>query len=393
MLGYFIQLLPFSICYGYTMQMIMRRNKNQLLDTVTYLIAGLGIYFLCYSYECNPESSPLALLVTDLLSQWITPMIVPLSLAIMNGLKRRKMFSDDVVIWFLPGIILGVAGTIVHLTDMDEKWHILICRKAFNIVIAIEMLYIFISNFTKMGGKDFAWHRLLTFFTKNSASRPLMVIGVSINVFILLISSRLIVGPESFYEYYYIGLCRSLIISFVLLLLCNTLVQANTPWITLKSLFDPNIQLTQSDDEEEEELAKAMQEGELKGELPSEISLMTPTESSQVLDRIDQLASELRKYMEEDMAYLQPDISIDKVSAKLGTNRFYISRLVNVEQSMSFRDYVNSLRIEHAKVFMSAHPEATQEQIAEECGFSSASYFNRKFKQITGRSPQDWRNN
>lgn len=39
MLGYFIQLLPFSICYGYTMQMIMRRNKNQLLDTVTYLIA------------------------------------------------------------------------------------------------------------------------------------------------------------------------------------------------------------------------------------------------------------------------------------------------------------------------------------------------------------------
>ena len=120
---------------------------------------------------------------------------------------------------------------------------------------------------------------------------------------------------------------------------------------------------------------------------------MNPTESSELLDRVDHLAQALRKYMEVDMAFLQPDITIEKVSARLGTNRFYISRLVNVEQSMSFRDYVNSLRIEHAKVFMSAHPEATQEQIAEECGFSSASYFNRKFKQITGRSPQDWRNN
>lgn len=391
MLGYFILLLPFSICYGYAMQMIMRRNKNQLLDTVTCLIVGLGIYFLCYSYECNPDSSPTALLIVDLTEQWVTPAIVPLSMAIMNGLQRKKMFSNEVLVWFIPGFFLGIGGTLVHLLQLGEVWHQRICVMSFNIVIGIEMLVVFVNNFIKMGGKNFAWHRLLTFFTSNSASRPLMVIGVSFNVFILQMSERLFFGPSSFYEYYYLGIFRMLLVSFILLLMFNTLAQANLPWLTLKSIFEPTILVSQNDDEEEE-IARVVSKDQVIGGLPMDISTMPTKESSEALDKVDELAKELRKYMEEELAYLQPDISIEKVSAKLGTNRFYISRLVNVEQAMSFRDYINSLRIEYAKKYMDKHPEAKQEQIAEECGFSSASYFNRKFKQITGLSPQDWRN-
>ena len=190
MLGYFILLLPFSICYGYAMQMIMRRHKNQLLDTVTYMIAGLSIYFLCYSYECNPESSPTALLVVDLVEQWITPAIAPLCMAIMNGLKRQKMFSNGVLAWFIPSVLLGIGGTLVHILHLGEEWHQWICVYAFSIILGIEMVVIFVSNFIKMGGKNFAWNRLYTFFTRNTASRPLMVIGVSINVFILLMMER-----------------------------------------------------------------------------------------------------------------------------------------------------------------------------------------------------------
>ena len=383
-------MLPFSICYGYAMQMIMRKNKSQLLDTITYLIAGLGIYFLCYSYECNPESTPVELLVVDLLEQWVTPAIAPLSLAIMNGLQRKKMFSNDVIVWWIPALLLGLGSTFVHVLNLGEEWHQMICITAFNVVMGIEMLAIFVINFIKMGGKDFAWHRLATFFTGNTASRPMMVVGVSINVFILLMAERLIVGPSSFYDMTVFNVVRLLVLSFVLLLLFNAMAQSNNPWITLRSIFEPVI-ISQSEDEEEEELAQIMNKEHDMGELPSELSSMTPVQSAEVLKRVDLLSDALHKYMEEEHAYLQPDITIEKVSAKLGSNRFYISRLVNVEQAMSFRDYINSLRIEHAKRFMSEHPDATQEQIAEECGFSSASYFNRKFKQITGLSPQDWR--
>lgn len=390
MLAYFILLLPFAICYGYAMQMIMRRHKNQLLDTVTYLIAGMSIYFLCYSYECNPESSPTSLLVVDLVEQWVTPALAPLSMAIMNGLKRQKMFSKDVMLWFIPSVLLGVSSTLVHTLSLGEEWHQRVCVNAFDIIMCIEMIAIFVSNFIKMGGKNFAWHRLYTFFTRNTSSRPLMVIGVSINVFILLMTERLIVGPASFHSLDIIDIFRLVSISFVLLLLFNTMAQANAPWLTLKSLFDPTVVALQN--EEEEDLAEIHLNNDIVGKLPSEINTLPASESAAILDKVDQLAGALHKYMEDEMAFLQPDISIEKVSAHLGTNRFYISRLVNVEQAMSFRDYVNSLRINYAKKYMTEHPDATQEQIAEECGFSSASYFNRKFKQTTGLSPQDWKN-
>lgn len=391
MLRYYILLFPFSICFGYLMQMLLRRNKTPLFQVVTGFIAALAGYYLCYSYECDSQSTELSLLITDLAEKWVTPMTIPLALAIMNGLKRQPMFSLTVRLWFIPSILLGLASTSVHLFGLGEEAHHWVCSVAFDVILGIGMTYVFIRNFLQMGGKDFAWHRLLSFFTKNSASRPLMVIGVSLNVFILSMAERLFWGPSSFNDYMVIGIIRLLFISLILLLMFNALSQASSPWITLKSIFDTTYINVQTQ-EEEEQVEEANAGGSMAGVLPSQLPTLSSSESSVVLENIDRLAASLSKYMEEEKAFLQPDISIEKVAAQLGTNRFYISRLVNVEQSMTFRDYINSLRIDYAKEYMKEHPTETQEQVAFACGFSSASYFNRKFKLITGHSPQDWKN-
>lgn len=388
MLRNYILLFPFAICFGYLMQMLMRRNKTPLLKVVIALVAALAVYYLCYSYECDPQSSELSLLIADLLVQWITPVTIPLGMAIMNGLKRQKMFSTSVRLSFIPGILLGLAGTSVHVFGLGEEAHHWVCRVTFDTVLGIGMTFVFFRNFIMMGGKDFAWHRLLTFFTKNSASRPLMVIGVSLNVFILSMAERLFWGPSTFNDYIVLGTLRLLAISMVLLLLFNALMQAESPWITLKSIFD----ITTINPEEEEQPEENSPEKEEMGVLPSELPTLSSSESTLVLENVDRLAASLSKYMKDEKAFLQPDISIEKVAAQLGTNRFYISRLVNVEQAMTFRDYINSLRIEYAKDYLKKHPTATQEQVAFACGFSSASYFNRKFKQVAGLSPQDWKN-
>lgn len=390
MLRYYILLFPFAICFGYLMQMLMRRNKTPLLKVVIGLIAALSCYYLCYGYKCDPQSSEFSLLIADLVQLWATPVTIPLAMAIMNGLKRQRMFSTAVRLWFIPGILLGMAGTSVHVLDLGAEAHHWICQVTFDIELGIGMTYVFFRNFIMMGGKDFAWRRLMTFFTKNSASRPLMVIGVSLNIFILSMAERLFWGPSTFNDYIVLGTFRLLAISMVLLLLFNALMQADSPWITLKSIFDTTvINTTQEEEEQPEEPIPAET---AVGPLPSELPTLSSTESTAVLENIDRLASALTRYMKDEKAFLQPDISIEKVAAQLGTNRFYISRLVNIEQSMTFRDYINSLRIDYAKNYMKEHPTETQEQLALACGFSSASYFNRKFKQITGLSPQDWKN-
>ena len=391
MLGYYLLLFPFAVCFGYLMQMLMRRNKTPLLKVVTCQIAALACYFLCYSYEGDPNTS---LLIADLAKQWITPLAIPLGMAIMNGLLHKKMFTTAVCLWFIPGILSAIAGTMVHVLGWGEEAHHRICGNLFDLVTGVEMVYFFVRNFLHMGGRDFAWERLITFFTKNSASRPLMVIGVSFIVVTLMMMERIIFGPASYYEYYYLGVVRLLINSFVLLLLFNALSLANSPWITLKSLFDISTPVAEGLEEEEEELISTTEEEKeapaITG-LPSHISTMSPVESTHVLDQIDRLSIAFKKFMEEDKAFLNADLTIEKVSAHLNTNRFYISRVVNIEHSMTFRDYISTLRINYAKKYMEAHKDANQEQVALACGFSSASYFNRRFKQITGISPQDWK--
>ena len=392
MLGYYLLLFPFAVCFGYLMQMLMRRNKTPLLKVVTCQIAALACYFLCYSYECDPNSSATSLLIADLAKQWITPLAIPLGMAIMNGLRHKKMFTTAVCLWFIPGILSAIAGTMVHVLGWGEEAHHRICGNLFDLVTGIEMVYFFVRNFLHMGGRDFAWERLITFFTKNSASRPLMVIGVSYNVFMLCLIGRFLYTPSSFYEFLILGGIRLVVISMVLLMLFNALSQVNSPWITLKSIFDTSKISIQSLDDEEA-LAAAESDKSEDEPLPSEIPTMTPAESKVVLERIDRLSEALHRFMIDEQAYLQSDISIEKVAAHLGTNRFYISRMINVEQSMTFRDYINSLRIEYAKTYLKQHMNVTQDHVAYACGFSSASYFNRKFKQMTGISPQDWRKN
>lgn len=392
MLGYYLLLFPFAVCFGYLMQMLMRRNKTPLLKVVTCQIAALACYFLCYSYECDPNSSATSLLIADLAKQWITPLAIPLGMAIMNGLRHKKMFTTAVCLWFIPGILSAIAGTMVHVLGWGEEAHHRICGNLFDLVTGVEMVYFFVRNFLHMGGRDFAWERLITFFTKNSASRPLMVIGVSYNVFMLRLIGRFLYTPSSFYEFLILGGIRLVVISMVLLMLFNALSQVNSPWITLKSIFDTSKVSIQSLDDEEA-LAAAESDKSEDEPLPSEIPTLTPAESKVVLERIDRLSEALHRFMIDEQAYLQSDISIEKVAAHLGTNRFYISRMINVEQSMTFRDYINSLRIEYAKTYLKQHMNVTQDHVAYACGFSSASYFNRKFKQMTGISPQDWRKN
>ena len=385
-------LFPFAVCFGYLMQMLMRRNKTPLLKVVTCQIAALACYFLCYSYECDPNSSATSLLIADLAKQWITPLAIPLGMAIMNGLRHKKMFTTAVCLWFIPGILSAIAGTMVHVLGWGEEAHHRICGNLFDLVTGVEMVYFFVRNFLHMGGRDFAWERLITFFTKNSASRPLMVIGVSYNVFMLCLIGRFLYTPASFYEFLILGGIRLVVISMVLLMLFNALSQVNSPWITLKSIFDTSKISIQSLDDEEALAASESDKPETEL-LPSEIPTLTPAESKVVLERIDRLSEALHRFMIDEQAYLQSDISIEKVAAHLGTNRFYISRMINVEQSMTFRDYINSLRIEYAKTYLKQHMNVTQDHVAYACGFSSASYFNRKFKQMTGISPQDWRKN
>ena len=84
-------------------------------------------------------------------------------------------------------------------------------------------------------------------------------------------------------------------------------------------------------------------------------------------------------------------LSLDLLSKELGVCRFYLSHIFSQVLHIGFCDYVNALRINHAKKLL----QGTQDNILDiaiQCGFQSQQTFNRVFKELCGVTPSAYRN-
>lgn len=98
----------------------------------------------------------------------------------------------------------------------------------------------------------------------------------------------------------------------------------------------------------------------------------------------EKLNMALINYIKIEKAYLNPDLKIWDVSTKLGTNRTYISKLINSRYKQSFSSFVNSYRVEEAKRLIDLDPSQTLAQICEASGFGSLPSLSRTFCDFYG---------
>lgn len=91
------------------------------------------------------------------------------------------------------------------------------------------------------------------------------------------------------------------------------------------------------------------------------------------------------------LGYCDSNITLDSLAQRLGVRRRELSQYVNVCRQTTFRDWLNTLRIEQAKRVIVERPQLSFEQIADKVGFSSRSYFDVVFKEKVGQTPAAWR--
>lgn len=101
----------------------------------------------------------------------------------------------------------------------------------------------------------------------------------------------------------------------------------------------------------------------------------------------------LLNLFEEKQIFINPDLRITDVAFLMGTNRTYISNLVNTNMQTSFNELVNSYRVEYAMKLLQSNDtnDLPMADIATSAGFPSLSTFYRIFKNITGISPGEYR--
>jgi AraC-like DNA-binding protein/streptogramin lyase len=110
-------------------------------------------------------------------------------------------------------------------------------------------------------------------------------------------------------------------------------------------------------------------------------------------ERMDEAAEALRALMEEEKVFLDPDLTLKKLSQRLGIHYNHLSRIINEKHGESFNNFINRHRIEEAKRRLTdpAFDDKNILEIMLATGFYSKSTFNTAFRKFTGSSPSDFR--
>lgn len=134
----------------------------------------------------------------------------------------------------------------------------------------------------------------------------------------------------------------------------------------------------------------ASAEGEWRAELSARLKLILLRLAEGVSENAlpTQMVEALDAYIRENAS---DEISNTEIGAIFGYHPFYVSRLIKEKKGLTLRQYIIAYRLKVAKKLLevTARPIA---DIAEQTGFTDASYFTKTFRAAFGVTPKEWRN-
>ena len=119
---------------------------------------------------------------------------------------------------------------------------------------------------------------------------------------------------------------------------------------------------------------------------------ITSNESDEMSQAVkSMLESKFEKHVKEGDLFLKRELSVQAVADDLKVSRSELTHYLDIVYGMSFQSYINMLRVEYAEQYLISHDDVKQKEIAQVCGFSSASAFNTAFSRLTGVTPKIWK--
>ncbi|MDD4427441.1 MAG: helix-turn-helix domain-containing protein [Paludibacter sp.] len=117
-----------------------------------------------------------------------------------------------------------------------------------------------------------------------------------------------------------------------------------------------------------------------------ESEIKTPDNQTQIDLSNNILIEKIIHLFEKQKIFLNESLTIVDLANITGTNRTYISHIINHHYHQNFCTFVNNFRVEEVKRIIVKDPSATNQILAEKCGFSSADSLKRVIKNMTGMS-------
>lgn len=96
------------------------------------------------------------------------------------------------------------------------------------------------------------------------------------------------------------------------------------------------------------------------------------------------------RYFDLHRPYLNNDLTINDIVDVVYTNKLYISKAINHCTGRNFCQFVNYYRVTYAVELFRSDPQLKVVDMANRCGFNSATSFSAAFRLYMGDNPGDW---
>ena len=101
--------------------------------------------------------------------------------------------------------------------------------------------------------------------------------------------------------------------------------------------------------------------------------------------RQDEIEKAIRRFVEQDQAYLDSHLLLDDVASRIGVNSKYVS-LVMKSRLGGFFSYINRCRLSHAARLQVEHPEMPIGEVIADSGFGSRSTYYSALAKLRPKS-------
>lgn len=101
------------------------------------------------------------------------------------------------------------------------------------------------------------------------------------------------------------------------------------------------------------------------------------------------IADDIENYIKENYSN---GISLQEISTRFCLTPYYLSKIFKKHKGISINNYIIRLRITEAKRLLDCEEKISLKDMSQTLGFEDPFYFSRVFKDVTGKSPTEYKN-
>ena len=376
MIRYIITSLPMLVCLFWSVRLLIdwREQRSMAkLRLLVFSVVATVLYAGHFAYFNNMEAM---LPYTETLYSMANLAVFPLYYLYLLEVTEEKWNHHWQVTLLMPSLVIGIliGGCYAFVGD-GERGHLLfIARMVAKFIFAIQVVIVLLKGYQRVKKFDEIVENCYSDI-ENRTLRNTQIIIIFLVITSIISFLANVIGKEAFVDSLALVSIPCVVFSVILFMLLRAGHMQN---FTIHELM-----------EEAEETATV--DNDNNTDIMRETAETTPTEVN--ADRIRQISTRIEEVMRREKPFLKPDLRVSDLARLLHTNRDYISKAIRLDKGMSFNEYVNRLRIEHAITLMKNNPQIPVLDLSVKSGYTSQASFFRNFKQFTGTSPKQFKCN